>query len=502
MSDHVLANQISADHLTCSICLGRYCQPKALPCLHTFCLQCLQDHITATGRSGVFECPNCRKQTIAIRGGASCFPDNHIINSLQHTVGGSTSPEPSAPPSEEVDEEDNVGSPVRTPPGSADVPVIQWPPPPPRPPQAPVPSVPSPTHSSNHPTSTPTPPPPPPPPRPAHPPLAPTTPRPANSPHTPTNTTPQRAPPTPPAVPQRTTSPGSQGRLCTGYRLLRPTGVTILNTGDIVVSDSGDNKIVTFAHGGQYRSHFQCDCEVKDIATMPDDTLIVAVNKAGSAIARVYSHDGRVLKDFGNQYYYEEPHGITVSHQTDQFIVTNVVRSCIYLFNMAGKLAQQFGSKGHSTTGFSPYYCAINGKGNKIHVSNTDAHNVKVFDTLGNLKHMFGEEGNKPGQLKSPQGICLDNRDNIIVADSGNYRIQQFDHQGKFKKVLIRDTRQQDGGLNGKPCGLALSPRLNILAVTMQGPSQGGVILYPYRGNSGKVNPVTGSPQSGACNVS
>ena len=30
------------DELTCSVCLDRYDDPKALPCLHSFCLNCIK----------------------------------------------------------------------------------------------------------------------------------------------------------------------------------------------------------------------------------------------------------------------------------------------------------------------------------------------------------------------------------------------------------------------------------------------------------------------------
>ena len=30
------------DQLTCNVCLGQYTNPKTLPCLHSFCLKCIQ----------------------------------------------------------------------------------------------------------------------------------------------------------------------------------------------------------------------------------------------------------------------------------------------------------------------------------------------------------------------------------------------------------------------------------------------------------------------------
>ncbi|ESP02424.1 hypothetical protein LOTGIDRAFT_138472, partial [Lottia gigantea] len=56
-------HELSEDFLTCCICLDRYKNPKQLPCLHSFCRDCLSDHIKANDTGGLiaFPCPECRK---------------------------------------------------------------------------------------------------------------------------------------------------------------------------------------------------------------------------------------------------------------------------------------------------------------------------------------------------------------------------------------------------------------------------------------------------------
>ena len=41
----VVVLQKLEDQLTCSICLEEYSHPKALPCLHSFCLKCIDSLI-------------------------------------------------------------------------------------------------------------------------------------------------------------------------------------------------------------------------------------------------------------------------------------------------------------------------------------------------------------------------------------------------------------------------------------------------------------------------
>ena len=43
------------DNLECAICLGMYNDPRALPCQHVFCNQCLQNVISSADP----KCPEC-----------------------------------------------------------------------------------------------------------------------------------------------------------------------------------------------------------------------------------------------------------------------------------------------------------------------------------------------------------------------------------------------------------------------------------------------------------
>lgn len=94
MSERVVRN-VENDYLMCSICLGRYRDPRLLPCGHTFCKQCLEDHIrqTITDRGSLyFSCPNDRTQIqrpapgMAPKDWASAFPVDTFLCSLLSAV--------------------------------------------------------------------------------------------------------------------------------------------------------------------------------------------------------------------------------------------------------------------------------------------------------------------------------------------------------------------------------------------------------------------------------
>jgi len=50
------------DLTTCSICLELFDNPKSLPCLHAFCLKCLQEHFKNKNPMDEAQCPICRKE--------------------------------------------------------------------------------------------------------------------------------------------------------------------------------------------------------------------------------------------------------------------------------------------------------------------------------------------------------------------------------------------------------------------------------------------------------
>jgi DNA-binding beta-propeller fold protein YncE len=46
--------------------------------------------------------------------------------------------------------------------------------------------------------------------------------------------------------------------------------------------------------------------------------------------------------------------------------------------------------------------------------------------------YKFGTEGSNPGELKHPRGVTTDGEGFILVADSGNSRIQVFRSDGQY----------------------------------------------------------------------
>ena len=70
-----------ADMLRCSVCLNDFTDPRALPCLHTFCLNCLVQ-LTNFAIGKVMKCPICKEAHQIPTNGAQGFRKDFRINNL------------------------------------------------------------------------------------------------------------------------------------------------------------------------------------------------------------------------------------------------------------------------------------------------------------------------------------------------------------------------------------------------------------------------------------
>ena len=74
----------AASLLECGICLEEYKDPRALPCLHSFCLRCLKKRISATKETyGSFYCPKCGDKFTRPEGDVEKLPKNFFLNLLK-----------------------------------------------------------------------------------------------------------------------------------------------------------------------------------------------------------------------------------------------------------------------------------------------------------------------------------------------------------------------------------------------------------------------------------
>jgi len=71
------------EEVSCSVCMTTFTDPKQLPCLHSFCLHCLNGILRTSGRHDVIACPECRRESrVPGSGNLKDLPTNFGVNSL------------------------------------------------------------------------------------------------------------------------------------------------------------------------------------------------------------------------------------------------------------------------------------------------------------------------------------------------------------------------------------------------------------------------------------
>ncbi|KAL9980037.1 hypothetical protein ACROYT_G008574 [Oculina patagonica] len=71
------------EEVSCSVCMTTFTEPKQLPCLHSFCLHCLEGILRTSGRRDIINCPECRRESrVPASGNLNDLPTNFRINSL------------------------------------------------------------------------------------------------------------------------------------------------------------------------------------------------------------------------------------------------------------------------------------------------------------------------------------------------------------------------------------------------------------------------------------
>ena len=82
MDIQTLLDNLNED-LSCKICYEVYKKPKQLPCLHSFCVACLNRLAETRAVNGKIQCPLCKKEVDVPESGTfENFPSSFYINSL------------------------------------------------------------------------------------------------------------------------------------------------------------------------------------------------------------------------------------------------------------------------------------------------------------------------------------------------------------------------------------------------------------------------------------
>ncbi len=251
-----------------------------------------------------------------------------------------------------------------------------------------------------------------------------------------------------------------------------PSGITTHpQTNEIILADSWNHRIqirnpentrVTHTLASATGNSSQSPGEFNN----PKDVCIDANNKrlivsdSGNNRVQVFSLDNYEFRlTFGRYGFgkaeFRNQIGVCVDDKS-QIYVCDRGNHRVQVLDSNGTWLKDFGARGDSNGQFEcPEYLCISPV-NYLLVSDSCNNRIQIFDLCGldvNANRFgafigsFGSYGSEPGLFHSPRGITTDSDGFIMVADCKNNRLQLFEPNGEFIRV-INETCSDEFGRN------------------------------------------------------
>ena len=147
------------------------------------------------------------------------------------------------------------------------------------------------------------------------------------------------------------------------------------------------------------------------------------------------------------------PRGVAISTDNTVFVAVN---HCVKKFTLEGQFIASVGSQGSGELQFRfPWALAYNDTNNRVYVCDTNNNRITILNHDLTFHGSFGSKGSDAGQFNKPEGISVDSKGNVLVADMRNNRIQVFDESGRYLSSITHTTPGQR--LKG-PVSVAVGP--------------------------------------------
>ncbi|KAK3593497.1 hypothetical protein CHS0354_037020 [Potamilus streckersoni] len=252
-----------------------------------------------------------------------------------------------------------------------------------------------------------------------------------------------------------------------------PTGIAVTKDNEFVIVDRDNKRIKIFDEYGKEKSYFNGEGENK-LGSPFDVTILnngnIAVTDHEFDDVKVFSPKGVFQMSIKGQFKY--PRGITVNKKGEIIVLDCRLQQLTIHDSSNGKFLRTIegkDSKGSKVL-VDPYYVTVT-PNDDIIVTDTASPNIKVFSPSGQFLAHYGQYGTGTDQVLQPYGVCTDHYGYIFVADSNNHRIHLLLPDGKFSKFLVTKAE----GL-WHPIGIAISRR-GYLVVTE---GLGKIKVYKY----------------------
>jgi DNA-binding beta-propeller fold protein YncE len=205
------------------------------------------------------------------------------------------------------------------------------------------------------------------------------------------------------------------------------------------------------------------------------DSSLVFATDANSNSLNIFDKKGQFISALTEAHGVNHPVGVAVDEEKDLVILVNQASHEIWLLNRQLKLLKKVGKRGGGPGEFNypTYVTIIKDKG--FAVVDTGNFRVEIFDFNGKFINQFGKSGDVSGMFSRPKGIACDPDGNLYITDANFCNFQVFRQDGQVL-TFVGDLGAGPAKFN-TPTGITISNG-GVIAVADQLNSR--VQLFQY----------------------
>lgn len=268
---------------------------------------------------------------------------------------------------------------------------------------------------------------------------------------------------------------------CVGLRgsadadFIYPRGVRTTVEGDILIADTGNNRIQILTNFGVFKKKFggkgsgdgQFD-EPTGVCELPNGDLAVA-DKNNNRI-QVFDDRCQFKYKFDTKI---KPYSVASDRKFN--IVVGTTGRTVEVYRRTGSLLHSFSLGGRKSPAGTGFHIDVNNK-EEVIVSDSMENLVKFYKYSGQLLYKFMPLSNSEGLAVMAGGVCVTPTDQIVVADSLNHTVNLYTERGVLLQQLLCPTDNV-----GTVQACALGPEGHILLTEYSIMGEHCLKIFRYR---------------------
>ena len=266
-------------------------------------------------------------------------------------------------------------------------------------------------------------------------------------------------------------------------------GIDIDDQGHVYVSDDGNHRVQVFNSGGTYLGQFGNTGTPQDnkyltdgrgLSVTDDGTVVVAdewdyglkeysVNYASPTSPPTVVFDRFLFGHAAGAPGFNSPRGIAINDtvgtpNSGAIYIVDWWNQRLEKFDKNGTYLTKWGQRGTKTEPGSINFAwdaTVNPANGNVYLANRESHEIEIFDANGNYVTRWGFRGTATGKFTFPHGVTFDpTNGTLLVADSGNGRIQRFNilASGKGSFMASYGSKGSAAGQFSVPTGIDVAP--------------------------------------------